>query len=431
VKFLAFQGMKKKESFITVLILGALCTISPFSIDMYLPGFPAMAKNLNTSIAHIQWSLTSYLVGIALGQLLYGPLLDKFGRKRPLNIGLGIYILASVASAFTISADHLIIMRFVQAIGGCVGMVAAQALVRDVFPKSKTAQVFSLLTLVIAVSPMIAPTLGGYVTANFGWQMVFIILAAITALILVGVRIYLPMGAEPDPSVSLWPRKVAKSYLQVLKDRQFLVYMLVGGIAGAAPFAYIAGSADVFMNGYGLSETAYGWIFALLATAMIGSTQLNHLLLRKYTSEQIINVGLVYQCTIGLIMIVGIWFQWFDVYILIFLMFIFLTGHGLNSPNTAALSLEPFSRNAGSAAAIMGSLRMGMGGVASAMVSILHTGTAFPMVAMMACCSMGGILVLGVARYNLRSHLKVQEKLQTEMAPISIQKKKLGRKKPF
>src|SRR5665811_2235094 len=112
--------MNNKENFILVLILGALCTISPFSIDMYLPGFPAMAKNLNTSIAHVQLSLTSYLVGIALGQLIYGPLLDKFGRKKPLNIGLLIYILASVACAFTYSADHLIIMRFLQAIGGCV-----------------------------------------------------------------------------------------------------------------------------------------------------------------------------------------------------------------------------------------------------------------------------------------------------------------------
>ncbi|MEX2593273.1 MAG: multidrug effflux MFS transporter [Anditalea sp.] len=408
--------MKKKENFVLVLILGALCTISPFSIDMYLPGFPAMAKNLDTSIGHIQLSLTSYLVGIALGQLIYGPLLDKFGRKKPLNIGLVIYILTSIACAFTYSVDHLIIMRFLQAIGGCVGMVAAQALVRDIFPRNKTAQVLSLLTLVIAVSPMVAPTVGGYVTAHFGWQMVFLILAAITALILVGIKVYLPMGAEPDPSISLRPGKVVKNYIQVLKNRKFLVYMLVGGIAGAAPFAYIAGSADVFMNRYGLSETAYGWIFALLATAMIGSTQLNHLLLRKYTSEQIINVALVYQCAIGLIMITGIWLQWFDVYILIFLMFIFLTGHGLNSPNTAALSLEPFSRNAGSAAAMMGSLRMAMGGVASAIVSILHTGTAVPMVAMMACCSIGGILVLGAARYNLRFHPENQEKRQAEMA---------------
>lgn len=408
--------MVKKENFILILILGALCTISPFSIDMYLPGFPAIAKNLDTSIANVQLSLTSYLVGIAIGQLFYGPLLDKFGRKKPLYIGLLIYVLTSIACAFTYSVDNLIIMRFLQAIGGCVGMVAAQALVRDIFPKNKVAQVLSLLTLVIAVSPMIAPTVGGYVTAHFGWQMVFLVLAGITALIMVGIKWYLPLGAEPDSTVSLRPVKVVKNYMMVLKNRKFMTYMLVGGIAGAAPFAYIAGSADVFMNIYGISEKGYGWIFALLATAMIGSTQLNHLLLRKYTSEQIINVALMYQSMIGFVMMLGVWLQWFDVYTLIFLMFIFLTGHGLNSPNSAALSLEPFFKNAGSAAAMMGSTRMAMGGVVSALVSVFHTGTAVPMVTVMASCSIGGILILGIIHYHPRFFSKNAQKRRAEMA---------------
>lgn len=390
--------MSRKENFVLILILGALCTISPFSIDMYLPGFPAIAENLNTSISNVQLSLTAYLVGIAIGQLFYGPLLDKYGRKKPLYAGLVIYILTSMACAYTFSVDHLIIMRFLQAIGGCVGMVAAQALVRDLFPSNRTAQVLSLLTLVIAVSPMVAPTVGGYVTAHFGWQMVFFVLAAITLLILVGIKWYLPGGALPDATISLRPRKVVQNYLMVLRNRQFFVYMLVGGIAGAAPFAYIAGSADVFMNRYGISETGYGWIFALLATAMIGSTQMNHILLRKFTSEQIIKVSLLYQSVVGLIMIVGVWMQWLDVYSLICLMFIFLTGHGLNSPNTAALSLEPFSKNAGSASAMMGSVRMAMGGITSAMVSIFHTGTALPMVAMMAACALVGVTILNMER---------------------------------
>ncbi len=390
--------MSKKENFVLILILGALCTISPFSIDMYLPGFPAIAENLNTSIYNVQLSLTAYLVGIAIGQLFYGPLLDKYGRKKPLYVGLIIYILTSIACAYTFSVDHLIVMRFLQAIGGCVGMVAAQALVRDLFPSNKTAQVLSLLTLVIAVSPMVAPTVGGYVTAHFSWQMVFWVLAAITLLILIGIKWYLPPGAQPDTTISLRPRKVVQNYLMVLKNRQFLVYMLVGGIAGAAPFAYIAGSADVFMNRYGISETGYGWIFALLATAMIGSTQMNHLLLKKFSSEQIIRVSLLYQSIVGLAMIVGVWMQWLDVYSLICLMFIFLTGHGLNSPNTAALSLEPFSKNAGSASAMMGSVRMAMGGITSALVSIFHTGTALPMVTLMAACALVGSFLLNMEK---------------------------------
>ncbi|MDN3670757.1 Bcr/CflA family multidrug efflux MFS transporter [Echinicola jeungdonensis] len=386
--------MSKKQYFIIILILGALSTISPFSIDMYLPGFPAIAKNLNTSIANVQLSLTSYLVGIAIGQLFYGPLLDRFGRKKPLYIGLFIYVLASVGCVFTQNVDNLILMRFIQAIGGCAGMVAAQALVRDIFPVTKTAQALAMLMLVIAVSPMIAPTLGGHITAHFHWHMVFLTLAAITLVILIASYFVLPEGAKPDPAVSLRPHKVLKNYLEVSKNPQFLTYMLVGGIAGATPFAYIAGSADVFMNIYGVTEQQYGWIFASLATAMIGSTQLNHLLLKRFTSQQIIRVSLTYQTLVGFILILGVWNNWFNVITLIALMFVFLSGHGLCNPNAAALTLAPFSRNAGSAAAMMGSMRMAMGGVVSAAVSVFHNGTASPMVIMMTFCSVGGLLTI-------------------------------------
>lgn len=374
--------------------MGALCTISPFSIDMYLPGFPEMARDLNTPISNIQLSLTAYLVGIAIGQLFYGPLLDKYGRRKPLYFGLGIYVLASVGCALSQSVENLILMRFLQAIGGCAGMVSAQAIVRDIFPVGKTAQVLSLLTLVIAVSPMIAPTVGGYVTAFYNWHWVFIILAGLTVLIWIGAVLVLPKGAEPDHEVSLKPTRVWKNYGLVLQNRQFLVYMLVGGLAGAAPFAYIASSADVFINIYQVSEQTYGWIFGILAFAMIGSTQLNHILLRKYKSQQIIHFSLHYQVFTGLLLILGIYAQILNVYTLVGLMFLFLTAHGLNSPNTAALSLAPFSRNAGSASALLGSMRMAMGGVVSAIISLFHNGTAMPMVMGMAACALAGFIIL-------------------------------------
>lgn len=390
--------MKKKysktEYFKIVLVLGALCTISPFSIDMYLPGFPEMAKDLNTSISTIQLSLTAYLAGIALGQLFYGPLLDKYGRKKPLYAGLAIYILASIGCAFSQTVENLIVMRFLQAIGGCAGMVSAQAIVRDIFPVKKTAQAMAWLVLVIAVSPMIAPTLGGFVTSAYDWHWVFIVLAFITALIWIASVVVLPSGALPDKEVSLKPKQVWKSYGKVLQNRQFLVYMLIGGIAGAAPFAYIASSADVFMNLYGLSEHEFGWIFGILAFAMIGSTQLNHILLRKYTSQQIINFSLHYQVITALVLVMGVYLSWFNLYSLIALMFIFLSAHGLNNPNTAALAMEPFSKNAGSASAMLGSMRMAMGGVVTMVVSLFHANSALPMVAGMAICALGGFIVL-------------------------------------
>ncbi len=226
--------MTRKQYIFIILTLGILCTISPFSIDMYLPGFPVIAQDLNTTIAQVQLSLTSYLIGISVGQLVYGPLLDRYGRKIPLCIGLVIYLMASVGCAFTNTIDTFIAMRFLQALGGCAGMVAAQALVRDLFPVAKTAQAFSMLTLVIAVSPMIAPTVGGLVTVAFGWHYIFLVLAVITSIILVMVFFFLPEGRPPDPSLSLKPQAVLSGFYTVATQRQFLTYVLVGSLASSA-----------------------------------------------------------------------------------------------------------------------------------------------------------------------------------------------------
>ncbi len=410
--------MTRKQYFVTVLILGALCTISPFSIDMYLPGFPAIAKDLGTTIDQIQLSLTSYLIGISLGQLIYGPLLDRFGRKLPLYAGLLVYILASVGCAFTNSVESLIVMRFIQAIGGCAGMVAAQALVRDLFPVNKTAQAYSLLVLVIAVSPMIAPAVGGYVTTAFGWHAIFIILAAITALMMLAIYLTLPQGQLADRTLSLRPKSVVKNYIDVLKQPQFLVYMLAGGIATAAPLAYIAGSSDVFINIYQVSEREYGWIFAILAFAMIGSTQLNHILLRKFTSEELIRITLYYQTVVGLLLVAGTWYGWYGKYSLIVLLFIFLTGQGLANPNTAALSLAPFTKRAGSASALLGSFRMAVGGLASAAVSVLHNNTALPMVMVMFLCALTGLIIYLVADNTVLPRVR-EEELAREASLVS------------
>lgn len=390
--------MKKPGNFVLILILGALATISPFSIDMYLPGFPEMAKALDTSIDKIQLSLTSYFIGVSAGQLLYGPLLDRFGRRRPLYIGLFVYVCSSVMCAFAGSAESLIALRLLQALGGCVGMVASQALVRDVFPVQKTAQVFSLITLVIAVSPMIAPTLGGYVTAHLGWQWIFTVLAVITALIGLASYFLLPAGKGPNPSLSLKPGAVMGNFFLVARHPQFMVYAVAGGLAMAAPFAYIAGSPDVFMNVYGLSEQQYGWVFALLAAALIGSTQLTHILLRYWKSEIIIRNALWFQGGVGILLVAGTLFGGWELYSLIALLLLFLCGQGLIGPNTTSLSLAPFEHHAGSAAALLGAWRMAAGAIMSAMVSVFHDGTAMPMVGVMAGCALISLVILIAGR---------------------------------
>jgi DHA1 family bicyclomycin/chloramphenicol resistance-like MFS transporter len=193
------MGYTGKSKFYLILILGLLSAIGPFSIDMYLPAFPDIAKGLNSSVARVSLSLSSFFIGISAGQLLYGPLLERYGRKMPLYFGLCAYLVATVGCALAASVDALIVLRLLQALGGCVGMVAARAMVRDLFEVKENAKIFSLLMLVVAVSPIIAPTLGGYITAVLGWRFVFVMLILVAIIVLTGIYFLLPESKKPDP----------------------------------------------------------------------------------------------------------------------------------------------------------------------------------------------------------------------------------------
>ncbi|MEO7960004.1 MAG: Bcr/CflA family multidrug efflux MFS transporter [Ginsengibacter sp.] len=386
--------MKGKAKFFIILILGSLSAIGPFSIDMYLPGFTAIAEDLHTTTAHVSLSLSSFFIGISLGQLFYGPLLDKFGRRKPLYFGLIMYILASLGCALSKSADALIAIRFLQAFGGCAGMVAARAMVRDFFEVNEIAKVFSLLMLVIAVSPIIAPTTGGYVTALFGWQSIFIILAAIGVLTLAAVFFGLPPTREGDKSISLMPRPILTGFWQILKHPQFYTYAFTGAIAAAGLYAYIAGSPHVFMELYHVTGKQYGWIFAIIAGGLITSSQINTVLLKKYSSEQIIRIALFLQVVAGISLFAGSMLHLAGLFTSIFLIFIFLSCQGFIFPNSTALSIAPFTTNAGRASALMGAIQLGIGAFTSALVSILHNQTALPMAGVMAACAICSFIIL-------------------------------------
>jgi MFS transporter, DHA1 family, multidrug resistance protein len=409
IVFPPLSCMKGRSKFFLILILGLLSAIGPFSIDMYLPGFPAIAADLHTTIAHIQLSLSSFFIGISAGQLLYGPLLDKYGRKKPLFVGLIAYLLTSVACAFITSADSLIALRLVQALGGCAGMVASRALVRDLFPVEESAKIFSLLMLVVGVSPIIAPTLGGYITASLGWKYIFVALSIMAAFILVAVYFGMPSGRKPDTTLSLKPSSILSTFLSVLKEPQFYTYALTGSIASAGLYAYISGSPYVFMELFKVTEKQYGWIFALIAMGLIGSSQLNTVLLRTYKSEKIIKAALFCQSITGLTLFIGSYIGFLEVFSTIFLIFIFLCCQGFTFPNTSALSLAPFSKNAGSASALLGGIQMGIGAVTSATVSILSNHTALPMTGVMACCAVLSFTILTIGHKMIVRRNSVEE----------------------
>jgi MFS transporter, DHA1 family, multidrug resistance protein len=382
-----------KKSFYLILILGSLTAIGPFSIDMYLPAFPDIAKGLDTTIAKVMLSLSSFFIGISAGQLLYGPLLERYGRKNPLYGGLTIYLFASVGCAMATSINALILFRFLQALGGCVGMVAARAMVRDLFEVKENAKIFSLLMLVVAVSPIIAPTLGGYITAAVGWRYVFVMLIVVALIIIAGIYFLLPESKKPDPNFSLKPRPILNNFMSVIRHPQFYTYSLTGAIASAGLYAYISGSPHVFMEVFKVSERQYGWIFALIAMGLIGAAQINSVLLKNYSSEQIIKAALSSQCIIGVILAGTTYIGWSDLFVTIFLIFIYLCCQGFIFPNSSALSLAPFGHNAGSASALLGAIQMFIGASASAMVSILQNYFS-SMTAVMAFCTLTAFFVL-------------------------------------
>lgn len=392
--------MTQKKYYSLILILGSLTALGPFSIDMYLPGFPAIAADLNTSTARVSLSLSSFFIGISAGQLLYGPLLDKFGRKKPLFIGLLVYILASVGCAFATSIDALISLRFVQALGSCAATVASVAMVRDLFPLKDNAKVFALLMLVLGVSPMIAPTLGGYITVAFGWHSMFLVLVGLGAFNLIASWLWLPDSYKPDTNLSLRPNPIINGFWTVFKDPQFYTYAFTGALAFSGLFAYISGSPLIFMEIFQVSEKTYGWIFALLSFGFIGSSQVNTLMLRRYTSQQLIYAALVIQVFTALIFLTGSINGWFGLIETTVLLFLFLCCLGFISPNASALSLLPFTKNAGSASALMGAIQMGIGALASFGVSWFDVKSAVPTVSIMALSSILAFFIFYLGKRN-------------------------------
>jgi MFS transporter, DHA1 family, multidrug resistance protein len=361
----------RRQNFFLILILGALNTITPFSIDMYLPAFPKIASDFHTTIEQVALSVSTYFLGYALGQIIYGPLLDRFGRKPPMYVGLILYIIATIACFSVGNIESLWAMRFVQALGGCVASVAAMAMVRDFFPVEKSASIISLLVLILGASPLLAPTAGSFVIDAWGWHFVFVMLAIITFLIMLAVVLFLPEGHIPDKSISLKPGPITRGFAAVLTKPAFYIFALAGTFSFSGLFVYVANSPAIFMNHFHLSGKVYGAIFAGLSLGFIGSSQLNHILTKRYRSEQILTTAIIIQLAAAAIFLLGACLQWYGIAAVIFFLFIILSCAGIVYPNAAALCMAPFAKNAGTASALLGFIQIGLGGLISASAGLL------------------------------------------------------------
>jgi MFS transporter, DHA1 family, multidrug resistance protein len=352
-------------------LLGSLCIVTPFAIDMYLPAFATIAQEFHTTTSQISLSLSTYFVGFAIGQMLYGPLLDRYGRKRPLYVGLIAYILCSIGCAMAPNLKTLIALRFLEALGGCVAQVGAIAMVRDFYPVKESAKVFSLLFLMIGTSPLLAPTIGSAIITDLGWRWIFGGLTALAFTVLVCVFFFLPEGHQPDHSVSLRPGPILNGFWSIFRNPQFLTYTIAGAFSFAGLFAFVAGSPIIFMDGFHMGARAFGIVFAVLVMGFIGGNQLNILLLRRLTSHRIFLIALLVQVAAGAAIFLGSSLQLLDLKWTMILFFVFLSCIGLTYPNGAALGLAPFSRDAGRASALLGFLQTGTGALISLGIGLI------------------------------------------------------------
>ena len=391
----------KRDSVVIIWILGALATVTPFAIDLYLPAFAQIADEFGDTTAGVSLSVSSYFIGMAVGQILYGPLLDRFGRKRPLYAGMILFIVASIGCMLSWNVDVLIIFRFIQALGGSVAWVAAVSMVRDFFPVEQSARVFSLLILILGVSPLLAPTVGGFITTAWGWQAIFGVLGGIALLILIIVYLFLPEGHQPDPTVSLNVRPMWRTFANVLKEPQFYTYTFAGAFAFSTLFIYVAGSPVIFMEIHQVTPQAYGVIFAILSIGFIGGSQFNIYLTRKKKSERIFKAALVCQVLTNVIFFIAAWYGLLDLYTTILLFFICLSCVGLTNPNATALALAPFEKNIGSASALLGCSQIGVAALASIGVGLFGSTNTLSIVSLMVSTSFIAVLILLAGRKRI------------------------------
>lgn len=354
-----------------VFVLGGLIALGPLTIDMYLPALPTITSELGTTSSTIQLTLTGTLIGLALGQLVIGPLSDALGRRRPLLFGTALHLLASLAIIIAPNVYVLGGLRVLQGVGAAAGSVIAMAIVRDLFTGRAAATLLSRLILVMGVAPVIAPTLGGELLRVTSWRGIFAALAVYGLIIIPltawTLRETLPPERRSSPGVG----RILRTYAGLLRDRAFVGLVLVAGLAMAGLFGYIAGSSFVFQEEYGLDQQEFGMVFGAGAVWLIAATQLNAYLLRRFEPRVLLLVAIISGTVFGLVLLTMAATGFGGIIGIIVPMWAVLFSVGLALPNAPALALGRHGEAAGTAAAMLGAVQFGVGAIVSPVVGIL------------------------------------------------------------
>ena len=390
----AVEKTTSKSPWGLILVLGILAAVGPLSIDMYLPALPQISRDLNAAEGAAQFTLSIFLIGVSVGQLIYGAISDRFGRKRPLLVGMGLYVIASVGCAIAWSVNSLVEWRLVMALGGSAGMGLSRAIVRDSFGVREAADAFSMLTLVMGAAPILAPVLGGQMLLFTGWRGIFWMLSVFGVLIWLVVCFFLRESLPRERRVKITIPEALMRYKGLLFDRRFMGYALVLALSAAVGFTYVTCAAHVFIDLNGISPQMFTAFFGINAMGMIGASQVNRFLLRHFTSYQILTKVLIAMSLAGILFVIHGVSGLGGFPVLVGLLFTLQTLTGLAGPNATALALAPFARAAGSASALMGTMQFGLGGIVGAVAGIFSQNSALSMCVVQASCAIGSLLVL-------------------------------------
>ena len=382
------------------IVLGALSALGPFAIDMYLPAMPAMAGALHASPGQVQATLMSFFIGLAAGQLFFGPVSDRLGRRGPIYFGLGLFVASSVVSALAPSVEWLIAARLVQGLAASVGFVVGNAVIRDLHSGPEAARLFALRFLVLGVSPVISPFVGSAIIVAGSWRLIFWAATAIGVGLILLTMALLP-ETHPRSARAQGERGMStRAYLHVLTDRRFMALAVAGAFGQGAFFAYLSGSSFVFIQDLGLSPFMYSVVFGVNAVGLVGGAQVAPNLMRKLGPERLILLGSGVQAVVVTILLVAGLVHQATLWVLVPTLFIAIAAFGQVGAPASVLALSNHQRTSGTASAVLGSMQIGSGALVSGVVAALANGTSMPMIGAIAACGIASFLlyVLAVRR---------------------------------
>lgn len=379
--------------------MGLLTALGPLAIDMYLPAFSAMATDLDASHGHVERTLASYLLGLALAQLFYGPLADRYGRKKPLLLGLSVFIIASVGCASATDIDHLIMWRIAQAFGGAAGMVIPRAVIRDNFNTQDASKALSILMLIMGATPILAPVLGGQLLLLADWRWIFHFMTLVASALLISVLVSMRETLNPDHIIPLGARIIGRNYLALLRHKRFICYTLAGGFGSAGMFSYIAGSPRIFIEIYGVEPQLFGLLFGMNAAALIAMAQVSARMLNRHSPETLLKFAQASLMGITLVALSLTLTGHLTLPLLMMCLMGFMGSQGFVSPNAAALALREQGHRLGAGSAMMGTVQMLCGASAGLLVSLWQAPSALPLTGLLALCATLSWLFGRIARH--------------------------------